>query len=269
MLNRFLELEQYIYLAISKCNNPPDMLKCDEIQILKDLISLMKPIESIITEISGQSYPTCSVIIPLVHCMKSTIHYNKPSTEIGIAFKEKLQSAIENRCKNFENNEIMSIAIILDPRFKKLHFDRALAAATAISRIESLLNKNTPKKIIELNVNLTYENCDVWNIHDHMVAKNNNNSNENLTELKQYLRQTVIERKKDPFQYWKSVKHTFPLLYELAIKYISILGTSVPLERIFSQAGNIKTDERNRLTGEHLNMLLFLSSLAFEDWKLE
>ncbi|KYN28701.1 hypothetical protein ALC57_01877 [Trachymyrmex cornetzi] len=74
--------------------------------------------------------------------------------------------------------------------------------------------------------------------------------------------------KRDPIQYWKSVKHTFPLLYELAIKYISILGTSVPLERIFSQAGNIKTDERNRLTGENLNML-FLSSLAFEDWKLE
>ncbi|KYN04655.1 Zinc finger BED domain-containing protein 4, partial [Cyphomyrmex costatus] len=271
MLNRFLELEQYVYPAISKCNNPPDMLKRDEIQILKDLVSLMKPIENVITEISGQSYPTCSVIIPLVYCMKCIIHDNRPSTEIGIVFKENLQSAIENRCKNFENNEIMSIATILDPRFKKLHFEKALAAATTVSRIELLLKKNTTKKNInELNIDLSNENYDdIWNIHDHLIAKNNNNSNEDLTELRQYLRQAVIERKKDPFQYWKSVKHTFPLLYELAIKYISILGTSVPSERIFSQAGNIKTDERSRLTGEHLNMLLFLSSLAFEDWKLE
>ena len=64
------------------------------------------------------------------------------------------------------------------------------------------------------------------------------------------------------------IKLTFPKLYEQAVRYISILGTSVPSERIFSQAGNIKNDERSRLTGEHLNMLLFLSSLAFEDWNL-
>ncbi|KYM96901.1 Zinc finger BED domain-containing protein 4 [Cyphomyrmex costatus] len=229
------------------------MLKRDDIQVLKDLVSLMKPIENVITEISGQSYPTCNVIISLVYCMKCIIHDNRPSTEIRIVFKENLQSAIENRCKNFENNEIMSIATILDPRFKKLHFEKALAAGTTVSRIELLLKK---KNINELNIDLTNENYDdIWNIHDYLIPKNNNNSNEDLTELRQYLRQAVIERKKDPFQYWKSVKHTFPLLYELAIKYISILGTSVPSERIFSQAGNIKTNEQSRLTGEHLNML--------------
>lgn len=54
MLNRFLELEQYVYPVISKCNNPPDMLKRDEIQILKDIVSLMKPIENVINEVSGE-----------------------------------------------------------------------------------------------------------------------------------------------------------------------------------------------------------------------
>ncbi|XP_071569776.1 zinc finger BED domain-containing protein 4-like [Temnothorax nylanderi] len=96
MLNRFLELEQYIYPAMSKCDNPPDMSKRDEIQILKDVVSLMKPIENVIVEVSGDSYPTCSVIIPLVHCMKSAIYYTKPTTRIGIEFKEKLEDAIEN-----------------------------------------------------------------------------------------------------------------------------------------------------------------------------
>jgi len=115
MLNRFLELKQYVYPVISKCDKPSDMLKRDEIQILKDMVSLMKPLANVITEVSGESYSTCSVIIPLVHCMKTSIYYNKPNTKIEIEFKEKLQSAIENRCKNFENNNIKSCATILDP----------------------------------------------------------------------------------------------------------------------------------------------------------
>lgn len=273
MLNRFLELEQYVYPVISRCDHPPDMLKRDEIQILKDMVSLMKPIENVITEVSGESYPTCSVIIPLVYCMKVAIYYNKPNTKLGIEFKEKLQSAIENRCKNFENDKIKSCATILDPRFKKLHFEKALAAATAISQIESSLKENTafnsPQNIEKLNMGMINDKHDsVWSFHDHLVLKRNANFNEDLSELRQYLNQPTIGRKDNPLQYWKSMKLTFPKLYEQAVRYISILGTSVPSERIFSQAGNIKNDERNRLTGEHLNMLLFLSSLAFEDWNL-
>ncbi|XP_012218599.1 zinc finger BED domain-containing protein 4-like [Linepithema humile] len=274
MLNRFLELEQYVYPVISKCDNPPDMLKRNEIQILKDMVSLIKPIANVITEVSGESYATCSVIIPLVHCMKASIYYNKPNTKMGIEFKEKLQSAIKNRCENFENDKIKSCATILDPRFKKLHFENALAAKSAISRIELLLKENTtpnnPQNMIEkFNTDMINRESDVWDFHDHLVMKNTN-LNEGLSELREYLDKPAIERKEDPFQYWKSMKHTFPKLYEQAVRYISILGTLVPSERIFSQAGDIKNDERSRLTGEHLNMVLYyLSSPAFQDWELE
>jgi zinc finger BED domain-containing protein 1 (E3 SUMO-protein ligase ZBED1) len=165
----------------------------------------------------------------------------------------------------------MSIATILDPRFKKLHFEKALAAATAITRIDSLMKQNT--KLLQnitntLNIDMVKEYDSVWSFHDQLVTKHNTNKNEDLTELRQYLNQSVVERNRDPLQYWISVKETFPMLYKYGLKYVSILGTSVPSERIFSQAGDIKTDERSRLTGEHLNMLLFLSTLDFEDWGL-
>lgn len=65
------------------------------------MVSLMKPIENV-TEVSGESYPACSVIIRLVHYMKAAIYYNKPNTKMEIEFKKKLQSAIKNRCKYFE-----------------------------------------------------------------------------------------------------------------------------------------------------------------------
>lgn len=88
-------------------------------------------------------------------------------------------------------------------------------------------------------------------------------------EIRQYLSQPVIPRYENPLKYWSSMKLAFPSLYKLVIKYVSIIGTSVSSERVFSQAGDIKTDNRSGLSGEHLNKLLFLSSLARKDWGLE
>jgi len=44
-----------------------------------------------------------------------------------------------------------------------------------------------------------------------------------------------------------------------------MVATSVPSERIFSKAGQVMTDIRNRLTGDNLNKLLFLGSLPEND----
>lgn len=57
-------------------------------------------------------------------------------------------------------------------------------------------------------------------------------------------------------------------LKDIALKYLSIIATSVPSERLFSRAGNIITENRNRITSEHLQYLLFLNSLSVEDWWL-
>lgn len=70
MLERFLILEEYVYPITLKCRNIPEMLTRDEIELLKNITSLLKPIERVITEISGDSYPTASVIIPIIHCMQ-------------------------------------------------------------------------------------------------------------------------------------------------------------------------------------------------------
>jgi len=57
-------------------------------------------------------------------------------------------------------------------------------------------------------------------------------------------------------------------LKSLAIKHQSLIATSVPSERLFSKTGRIMTEERNRLTSDHLNHLLFLQSLDANDWHL-
>ncbi|EFN65160.1 hypothetical protein EAG_04258, partial [Camponotus floridanus] len=72
-------------------------------------------------------------------------------------------------------------------------------------------------------------------------------------ELRQYLNQTVISRSENPIEYWDKLKVAYPTLYSCALKYLSIVITSVPSERLFSKAGAIKAERRSRLSGDRFN----------------
>lgn len=64
MLERFLELEEYLPGVIRKCRKGmfPSLLTHNQIEILQEVVQLMRPVESVIREISGTQYATCSVI---------------------------------------------------------------------------------------------------------------------------------------------------------------------------------------------------------------
>ncbi len=51
----------------------------------------------------------------------------------------------------------------------------------------------------------------------------------------------------NPFEWWAVWKTQFPNVAKLARKYLSISGSSVPSERLFSDAGNQITAKHTRL----------------------
>ena len=57
----------------------------------------------------------------------------------------------------------------------------------------------------------------------------------------------------------KRKKVIWPLLAHLAQKYLAPPPTTVPLERLFSTAGNVVTDRRTALDVEKVEMLLLLN----------
>ncbi|KAI8123564.1 Zinc finger BED domain-containing protein 1 [Lucilia cuprina] len=85
-------------------------------------------------------------------------------------------------------------------------------------------------------------------------------------ELAQYLKRPVCPRHTNPIEEWEQYKQVYPNLYLIAQKYIGILATSVPCERLFSKAGLIITQRRNRLSSENLDQQLFLQNISEEDW---
>ena len=75
-------------------------------------------------------------------------------------------------------------------------------------------------------------------------------------EMKLYLERPTLDPDSDPLNWWQCEKKKLPVIAELARKYLCACGTSVPSERLFSKAGFIVNDYRNRLSPQNVNMLV-------------
>lgn len=103
----------------------------------------------------------------------------------------------------------------------------------------------------------------IWQDFDRAVKNSFSTTNSNPTatamaELRMYLDDAILNRKEDPLIWWKDRQKTYPWLSILARKYLSIVATSVPCERIFSKAGQVITERRNRLKSTNVEKILFL-----------
>ena len=169
-----------------------------------------------------------------------------------------------------EQVSTLAIATILDPRFKRIHFNDKVACSHAVNKITNAVNVTAISNLTaETPKNIEVPKTDFWSHHQNLVTlsktreMNNYNPNEMPEDLRYYLNQAPIKIDDSPMQFWN---RTDSLLSKLAKKYLAVIATSVPSERLFSKAGKIMTEARNRLSGEHLQYLLFLGSLSSEDW---
>lgn len=61
-----------------------------------------------------------------------------------------------------------------------------------------------------------------------------------------------------PLDWWRVQQVKFPILAQLARRYLCVPATSAPSERVFSAAGITIANDRARLTPDHANDLVFL-----------
>ena len=87
-------------------------------------------------------------------------------------------------------------------------------------------------------------------------------------QLRMYLDSALVPRQsmQNPLLAWEAFKGEYKYVYDVAQKYVSLLATSVPAECLFSHAGLISSQLRTRLSGKHLDMLVFLRSCPDKFW---
>lgn len=280
MIERFISCSNHIASVLINIRRAPIMLSASEIDIAKEMILVLKPFEIATRELCGENYITGSKVIPLINCLIKKSETVEVCNQIVLQLKTAMLENLRKRFGRMEEIQLLSIATILDPRFKTIHSNDPVASSKAIRTIklkildiknncdDSNSNKGSSDDDNSLSDNL-------WSVHNELVSKkaaseNFEQSNDRIpTDLKHYLSQPTIPLNQNIFKFWEVHSAMYPYLKKIAEPYLSLVATSVPSERLFSKAGNIMTEKRNRLKGEKLQQLLFLSSLDLDDWHLD
>ncbi|KAK3932992.1 E3 SUMO-protein ligase ZBED1 [Frankliniella fusca] len=301
MVSRFLHLSDFVSRVLFKVQReksskrkPPPMLSADELEALTEVAALLKPLAVVTAEVSTKKTVSLSKVIPLTAYLKTRASSYEPNTIIGQNVKHTLLTQVEEKFDNIERNPLYAAATLLDPRFKKVPFSSPAAAKAAEREVGRLVSDAIAKS--RANERAAYEAAqeeqvepqraqpvaasdhsgetdDPWSVIDEKVRLSNAVADRDRAgglpiELRQYLNRPPMDRKsnQNPLKAWKSISGEYPHVWKIAQRILSITATSVPCERLFSHAGIIGNQLRTRLSGEHLDMLVFLRSFSESQW---
>ena len=104
----------------------------------------------------------------------------------------------------------------------------------------------------------------VWEAFDIEAAESTSRQTLTIstpTEVEQYFKQPVINRKEDLLEWWRNNAHVLPSLQKLAKVYLSTVATSVPSERLFSKAGELILAKKTEISQNMLTLSFFRTSV--------
>ena len=262
MLKRFLEMSRICSEILHGDYSGPQMPDGLELEIIKQLITLLQPLEFVSKESCGEQYITLSIIIPMINCLKTNIANFTTTIDCMKNVKQILEAEINRRFGKIEYCTHAAIATILDPRFKNIHFQDLQACGRAVYKLNEIIKEIMPNSnaICESEV-ASIKNYDFWQHHTRLAMDQHRKTQNKSDQLSLYLSTPVAPLNSCPLEQWEKLQGTYPLLYKQARGFLVVVASSVPCERLFSKAGATITKNRNRLSGKYLEKLLFLGSV--------
>lgn len=288
MLETYLLLKPAIDYVINKHQEEFKniLITEDEIILIQELITILKPFKYASTEIQKDKYPVFMlshlIITQLRQHIISSIDtiqndYLKLGLKRGLAKLIKYFPTSNNHDLN--KYDIYGFSIILDPRFKIDFLSKKLGyTANNIQFIKQRFKKLFDiysSRYNEYNTNTTI-NSNIINSEEdsqetyqsQLLAQftDDLSDNEGLfydTEFELYLAEARVNKDTNIIDYWKLKKTEFPVLAFIARDFLSIMATSAPIEREFSKLSDITNNKkRNRLSNKRINQLICLRSWA-------
>ena len=230
-----------------------------EWKVIKEAIELLDPFEEATCLLSGIKYPTIGFTYPSMYNLRDRLETDFDSLETDEAI-ECRNAILKDIRERWEFPEDLCLkGSFFDPRFKSLDF--------------------VPKETCDNIINQLKEEYEVFKQNDHYTHRLSDNYTDELTKMGKFWKKKnakVIAPIRDEFQHylnvpelpvleeynplswWATNKNQYPILHQVAMKYLSIPATSVPSERLFSDAKNLVTPQRTRLDSSIINQLMFL-----------
>ncbi|XP_033229764.1 zinc finger BED domain-containing protein 1-like [Belonocnema kinseyi] len=217
----------YMIVRFIEIRDPARMVTPKEIEELIKVSKILKPLAKITREWSAEKYVTISKVIPTISGLREELSTMKIESNLANNLKTKMLDEIKLCFGLMEEVKHFAAATLLDPSFEKIDFKDLSRCARAIAIV-----KNSPE-------------VSIWARH-HKLAERDQRRKLDITdelppELSLFLRNLVISLKTDPIKWWVDNKSSYPLLTSIALRYITIMATSIPSERLFSKAGENMT----------------------------
>ncbi|XP_054744485.1 zinc finger BED domain-containing protein 4-like [Anastrepha obliqua] len=279
LMERLLEQKRAISLYITDHENLINLTHA-QWELLEQCIKLLKPFEEI-TKITSSGISCISEVIP--HAVTLLKYLGKAETAEKVpnlvTMRSSLHAELERRF-SFDGKNKYLVATFLDPRFKtsflglvqaekarqkillealKISCDESSSTDDDSSPIRKKRNLNENDRTMEIHD--SFWNCFEEVATDNMRNANNEEDVERNTvanELDFYLKTGRLDRKANPYKWWLANENQYPNLSKFAKVYLSSPGSSVYSERLFSEAGNIYDEKRNRLLQKNAEKLVFI-----------
>jgi len=275
------------------------MITDDEWDLLVDLTEVLSIFADVTTELGGSNYVTSSLRVRMLIEIIKTLttrssdqqtyideqddafddgsneeenqddDINKPVITFGLldAVKSNLYMNMKKYYPTLVTAEVL-IPSILDSQFKSLDFVSSEQKIMTEQHLHQLFKQEKEKQNKASNTPNTSE-TDVSNnsrsrkrktlmkrlAKDSVAAAPDN-------EVSEYLQMHEIPIKSDPLIWWNEKKDKFPILSNLAQKYLAVSATSTASERLFSDAGNLLTNKRTCMKPKLFKKIMFLKRNA-------
>nr|XP_055033929.1 zinc finger BED domain-containing protein 4-like [Misgurnus anguillicaudatus] len=213
-----------------------------------------------------------SKVIPLIRMLRHAIATKQQvvTDEKAAQLCNNLNTLMTERLAHYETASQMTLATLLDPRFKTIGFCNPSNAQNAIKRLTAecatKVRETASDPIPEQGESSTAaadtSGTGLWDLLDLRVMETRKvkSATANATiEVQRYLSEPNIPRSENPLQFWQQHKHIYPHLYMLAVSFFCSPASSVPCERVFSKAGKVVSKKRNGLSPSTVEKILFLN----------
>lgn len=271
MLESFVDLHPAVDLAAKDLYSKDKVTAAKmffspaEMDLLRDVISVLKLLKVTTDTWEGDQYVTSSTVYPVIFKVVETMRHSFKFESEAENLKEDLISNIEERL-SMKDNEFLAemsipmIASFLDPRFKKLLFVPSFVRDGIKSTVLNELNKITDEKNITIQKTIETEPPKKKSRLELLFGEGTDahELEEPSDEMLEYERLKVSAIDTNPLEWWREHEKMFPNLSKLARRYFGTCATSASSERLFSSYGLVYDQRRMSLTKETANAILFL-----------
>ncbi|RXN07812.1 zinc finger BED domain-containing 1-like protein [Labeo rohita] len=239
MISRLLKNKEAVNVTLAKQKHKLTMLPTAEWDRLQRLETLLKPCRYVTELLGGETYVSCSVVLPALRHLTHTMEVSDDDPAYVVRFKGDFKKDL-SQCQDTLNHGWLRVATALDPRFKDLKCLPRAEGEGVWTSIEALLRIEPNRANLEPTEEPARKRS--------LLLFNSDSESEDEEgpnrALARYRAEPTISETDCPLQRWSTHEGAHPQLSALARKFLGSPATSVPCERLFSLAETCEDCEK-------------------------